>query len=490
MAIRPRLLLVGFAFGGLVACASIAGLEDSDPSVDATTPAPDADGGPTGHPVGDGSITTEAGVTITPTSIDFQRSVCGTQQSIQINITNAGETATTFSVTMPPSETFALEGADGNGAVTGPLAARAIASVTLKANSSKPGITSADVSVVVGTETTTLNAKLETRGAGIVFDPPAVDFGSIRENVPSSDTMVTVRNDGNDPITIQSFGNAADFATPKDVTIAPGTSTSQPFKLNGGPAGGLLTENALPITSGEHCGPIPTLSLKGQRVNTNVLVSAAQLEFGSPVCNVAASSVPLQNVVITNYSTIAGAKFTVKPQGGSRFTYSTLTGNIPLAPSATNPSTGTVQIGIGSIGATPEDVTENLVITTEGAETKDWPVKLHFKVTGAVVSLGKSEVSLKDRTYTDVPISNSGNVTVCVDYSSDNSQVDIYEGNNDHSDRLNPGDKSQRLTVAFFNGSSTDNDGNVTIKPISCGQGQPAAVVCNSMPSLIVRGKP
>lgn len=487
--VRVRFLIGAVALGGLVACASLVGLDASDPETNATTPDPGVktDGG--SGPVGDGTVTTEGGVTITPANVDFQKAVCGTQQSFKISIKNGTATANTYTVAIPPSEVFVLDGADATGMVKGDLPAHGVGTVTLKATSSKPGRVSADVTVTVGAETTTLNAALETLGAGLVFDPPTVSFSAIRENVASADSIVTLRNDGNDPITIQAFTNAPDFATPKDIMLAAGASITQSFKMTPGTAGSVLTQQAVPVVQGEHCGPIPTITLSGQRVNTNVTVSPGQLELGSPPCNGSTVGIK-QTITLSNYSTLGPATFTVKPPTGSRFTYSALTGNIPQAPNATTPGVATVDVGIASIGNTPQDVTEALTVSTVGDVSKDWPIKTHFKVVGAVVTLGKTSVDLRNNTYTEVPITNTGNVTVCVDYTSDNSQIDIYEGGNDHSDRLNAGDTSQRLSVAFFNGSSTNNTGKVTIKPYACPGSSTIPAVCNTIPQLTVNGKP
>ncbi len=483
-----------FVFGSLVAvaaCASLAHLDDSDPNVSATTPNPDGNGtdggGNTGTAVGDGSVTTEAGVIITPTTIDFQRTVCGTAQSIKINIQNTTANATTYQLSIPPSDAFAIDGADATGVLKGDLGAHDTAVITLRATSNKPGTVSTDVNVVVGTDSTTLSASLETRGAGLVFNPTPVDFGTVREKAPSADTTVTLQNTGNDAITIDSFGNAPDFGTPSAVTIEAGTSVTQPFHLNAGDAGDPLTEEAMPKTTGEHCGPVPTLTLKGQRINTNVTVSPAQVDLGTPACNSSASGLK-QTILISNYSTAATATFTVKPQGNSKFTYSTLTGTIAKATTATVPGTASIDIGVVSIGNTPQDVNETVTVTTVGDSSKDWPVKLHYRVTGAVVTLDQSSVNLDDRTRADIPIKNTGNAEVCVSYRSDNSQVDVYE--NDEADRLTPNDNSQRLTVAFFNNSDTHNTGKITISPFRCPGASSTPVVCNQMPSLTVNGHP
>lgn len=492
MPLRASFVVVSLAVGA-AACASIVSLDSIGPGSQAKLTDNDA-----GEVVGGGAVTTDAGVTIDPGSLDFKSSPCGAHLSAPINLKNTTGASLAYTVTVATGGSFALEGADANGAVTGTLEAGHNATVTVDANASTFGSTTSDVLVRIGDDTTTVKATLETHGGNLVFDPPLVNFGTTRASTASAAQTVTFRNTGNQDVTIDHFTAADDFSSPTAIQVpAGGTSTGQ-FQMPAGTAGAPLTENAIPVlSSGSLCGA-PELPLEGTRVSGNVTLSATSLNMGSPTCGDNAPAAQ-QTITLSNFFTGGSASFVATLPAQTVFSVSPAgTTNIPAATDDAHPGTATLQVGVVSVPATAGVHTETLsVVVTSGGVQTPTNVTLNLMVQGATVALDSTTTSIVAFTSpigigtgeAHVGIKNTGlGPNLCVGYTVDDPQIFFYNGT---SATLQPQTTGQKIDMAF-NQQKNDNANQaiVTITPKACSGQSAPATVCGPIPTLTVTYAP
>lgn len=489
-------MLLGTSTLALVAaCASLVGLDDSDPASNGVASEEEAgtagvgDGGVNGT----GEITTEAGVSISPVVVEFQRAKCGTQQTKTITVKNDSDDPTKVDVSLPGNQIFSIMNADANGDLHLDIAPHQRATFTLQGNSTKPGTSSADVLVKLGEIQTHLSVSLDTVGGGLAFDPSEIDFGDIRQNLDSEEQQISFRNDGNDAIKVTGFTGGPNFKFPTDVQLDPGSSISQKFAMTGGPAGDPITETLTPTVSGEVCGDLPKLTLKGHRVNDEVTVNPNTVEFGSQPCSSTAINTT-QTLTVSNYSTASTVDYKVELQAGTKFKITNgAIGMVPKASSPTTPGTTAITLGILDTGDVPGDLTENVNVTLTSLG-RSVPIKVHTKVVGAVLQLGATSLSVRRNTMGSVSLTNKGNVRLCVKYKSSNSRFFseekgqcnyYYCTRDDTDDQLDINERDDWRVQYFGNGGES---ATISMEVISCGSGQPLAAVCGGLPTLSVTG--
>lgn len=492
MLIRPRHAFAILTLGGaLIACASIAGLDDSDtkqvPSV-ATT-----DGG---NVTGNGELTTDAGITISPASIEIKGIKCGETKSAPITITNVGTAVAPFSITVPENSAFALEGAVG-GTLNGEVPPKEMRTVNLTAKSDAPGNVSADVVVQAGDTTQQITATLETLGAGLVFTPTTVEFGEVRKNTDSPPATIVFQNTGNDPITISGFSAAAGFTLPTNIEVPGGGQVAGTFIMAAGPKDPApITTTVTPnLDGGALCGAIPTITLKGQRTDQDVTVNPPTLDFGRVGCGAISATKP--KLTITNGSPNQ-VHYVVALSGGSKFKAETaLEGDIVKAKDAEHPTVLDLTFSQLTAQASLADIDETLTVDITGAPAPipQKTIKLHASVYGAVLQVTTGGyynyadlTNISDNSTGYGAIKNVGNATVCVKYSVSGGSSNYFAVEAD--DRLDVNYLND-LRVGFDSNTDGNFSTNIVITHADCTQslgGGESAPFCVAPPTVKASG--
>lgn len=497
MAIRHFGLAAVTALGGLVACASIAGLDDSDP-VDG-----DAATTPVGGDTDAGRIVTEAGISISPLAIALTGVNCGDSKSAPITITNVGTASAPFSITVPENSAFTLEGADG-GVVTGEVEPKGSRIVNLTGKSDQPGNESADVVVKAGDTVQQITASLVSHGAGLVITPGTLDFGEIRKDIDSQPASVVFQNTGNDPITITSFTKADGFTTPTNLAIPGGQQVTGAFIMNGAkkddaPVSVMVTP-MFDTASAKICGPTPTITLKGQRTDQNVTANPAQLDFGRVGCGALSGAHP--KLTITNTAPKL-VNFEIKFGAETKFRCDqSLTGTVAGAPTVAESKT--TELTFSQITAQPSltNIDETITISFPGADppVQDKSIKLHADVYGAILQAATGGYPSPYYAYPDLvdiadndtgygSIKNVGNAAVCVKYSVSGGNAGNFTPEAD--DRLDVNELDD-LRVTFRASQNGNYSTSLIITHADCTSalgGGESAPFCAPPPTVKVSGK-
>lgn len=481
----PR-LVTGGAVAGLVlfACANLDGLAGGPGQLGAS---PGNDGGTAG--LEGGAPVTAGGVTITPGSLDFSSTLCGTKQTAALTLTNANGTDVPYTLSSAGGS-FTLEGADANGTVSGTIPAHGSTRVTVDANADSPGSADGAIAATLGSAVTSVPIAMDVTGASLAITPSVLDFGQVRAENGSSPAPVFLQNNGTTPLTIVAFTGADGFSTPTNILLPAGSSSEANFALNAGqPSAMPVAAIATPVINDAYCGTPPTLTLRGQLVNTSVTVTPGTLDVGSTPCG-GAPTTPSGTLTLSNFSKTGNVPYSLQLPGGSHFTLgSGASGTIPQAPTDSTPGTQAITIGVASVPTTPGEYTEQLLVTytpTGGTQTSS-SVTLDLLVTGALISLAKTSATATQFGATNVGIENTGNVPICVAYSNDNPQSFALESK---SDTLQAGQSGHNVQVIYEgqrNGSNTT--AHITITPKLCSGASAIANVCNPpVPTLTING--
>jgi hypothetical protein len=475
-------LLVGVLALGAAACASIVGLDDSDPASNTSnTNGADLDGG----------ITTEAGVSLSTGRVVFQKVACGIAQTQTIKISSSSATPTAVQVSLPPDPVFSLEKAQ-NGALSFTLAPHATESFTIAAKNPVSGTSSADVLVKVGAEEHHILVSLETAGGNLSFDPASLDFGQIRLNATSERQKVVFRNDGTDKVKVTGFTGAADFAVVDSLPalpfdLEPGATVEKEVQmLPGATATALLSEDLVPTADGLCAGP-PKLTLKGQRLDAPFTVNPQAVDFGDLDCGTPAPTP--KTITVSNYT--AKERPIALANTSAAFTATASPGSLAAAPDPQHPTTATVTISVPAPPQVPADYNDTLTVTVDGTPIT---VPLHVRVRGALFDVSPPTLSLRRTSGASgtgkATLTNKGNVTACVKYTTSDttfiSEDFSCNGYNcyitDDTDQVNAGTGTD-WTVKYFSG--TTSTVTITANLARCGYGS-TVPLCGPVPQLTV----
>ncbi|MFO0739290.1 MAG: choice-of-anchor D domain-containing protein [Labilithrix sp.] len=428
-------------------------------------------------------------VTVTPAAIGFTQAKCGTEQSQTITL-KSGDAARAIDVTMEASDVFSLAEAVG-GTIHLQLAPHQETSFTVKAKASKAKTASTDVIIKVAGEVEHhLAVSLATVGSNLEVGSTMIDFGDVRANVASPTQTVTFRNEGTEPLTIRGFDPApVAFSLPSNLVVPAGGSVEATVAMRTGPAGDPILERVTPVVDGTACGALPTLVLEGRRVDADVTVSPATIDFGDVDCGAQAPAT--KTITVTNYaittasysSTTSGGHFQVSPSNG-----------VIAAAAVGTPTVATVTVALAAVGTVPGVIDETLMVAVEG---KTVPVALHARVRGALLEVSQPALSLARVTggagTAKVTLTNKGNVDACVRYvrSNDTFVSEDYLCSQgacaivDDTDQVNA-DASTDWSVRFYNGSAPTTITATVVKCSAFGGSALAAPLCGAAPKLTI----
>jgi len=417
---------------------------------------------------------------VTPATVTFEESTCGDTKTASLTLTNTRAERRAVAATLGSSDTFTLLGAAADGSFRTELAPNESRTLTLTAKNAAPGTKTGEVVVTAGAESASVPLQLVTHGATLTLVPSVVDFGAIRRDTTPPPLPVLFRNNGDIAITVTGLaGTTADFTLPSSVVVPANGEASSTVAMKAGAAGSALSSTGTPILTVPLCGPTPTLTLKGQRVNQDVTVNPATLELAPQPCNT--SPTVTAKVTISNYSTTDGVSFTATLPTPSRFKLaSSTTGTVPKASSPMTPGLTEITIGLNPTGATPGTFDEDLVVNVGGAIPRADTLKVHVDVTGAVLAFSSPSLVFTGFVSTSIRVTNTGNVKACFNYqSSGDSQLST-----ENEDELAPG--ASDPTEVRWQRAAESGDGTVTVTSKACPGAPTALPFCTPAPVLAV----
>ena len=414
---HPRLLLaVATALSALAACATIAGLEGTPPT------AAD-DGGPDG-----GGRELSEGITVTPESIAITTSCSGAGETKYITIDNQGDVAASYELEVPEGSAFALrDDADASATnVKGTVPPKQLVIVYLRVTSAKAGTFDGQVIVRVGERVTQVPVKVTVNGGALAFFPDLVDFGEVRQKTASMPQSIDIENTGTEAVNVLGFVRTppsdagAEFSVSAggSINVPPGEKAKVTATLLAGDAGAPVTSTFAPETQSPTCGELPTLTLKGTRVNQDVTVNPVSLDFGDVDC--ASAGGATRTITVSNYGG-ASAALAVSTPGSSWFDVSAGAPSVPPA-SGDKPGTTPITVTLKPVGATFGTHSDPIVVEVTGPETKTTTVTATVKSVGAVLAISPLTLSgfAPDGTKS-FGVRNTGNGFVYVRHTSSNT---------------------------------------------------------------------
>jgi len=475
--VRPRfrvwLAVVGSA-GLLVACATIAGIEEPSPR------ARSKDAGV------DGTIETGDGVTISPSELALPAIQCQESQSAPIVITNNGGAPASFEVAILNNATFSLRGAPG-GVLTGTVERAKYQLVYVEAKGVRPGPQSVDVVVRVGSSVRAVNAKVDVRGGLLSAAPSFVDFGDVRSDTQSGSVSVELKNEGNEQLSLTGWsGVAANFVFSKPTLVVPagGVATVDVYMTPGPPSDVVPEVEVKPQVSGVNCGDAPTLTLRGKRVSQDVTVGPLSADFGDAFCGSTPSK--QAKITLTNYTASAASFSTTLLSPSSRFVIvGAAEGSLPGGGGIAGPSSTDIVVGVKPVGLPLGEFDEDLqidVLPPVGPPMRRI-VKLHVGAYGAILEASPSALGSFDINQTKAfAIRNVGNARTCVAYAAEPAEGFGIEDD----DVLNPGEEND-LRVEFRGTAPKTYESTIQISRVDCAG--VSAPICVAAPTLAVSAK-
>jgi hypothetical protein len=309
--IQRRRFLLPVLAATLLACARIANLESADRS--GAGPAASASG------------ETGTSLQITPPEIKLADVVCNSAGRVGASLTlaNTSVNAIPYAVEIPAGDRFILRGADNIDAtlVRGVAAAGASAKIDVVLVSTKtPGEFGTDILVTEENEAVQkVHVTATITGASLTFTPSLIDFGEVRRDTAIPNETTQVENTGNDPVLIKSFtgtGSPELAVEGANFPLQPGEKRDLAVTFAAGPATAEQTAEIVPVTDRPLCGDAPKITLKGTRVNQDVLVNPATVDFGEVSCldDPARST---RSLTISNYAPLAKSFTVTLPVGDS-----------------------------------------------------------------------------------------------------------------------------------------------------------------------------
>lgn len=453
MTARKPLVLA--AFGALVgACAGLAGLEEAQP---------------------------EKRFSISTLELRLADAPCGSKAESELGLDNGTDAPIDYELTIPTGSAYALRRPDGIESLVarGRIEPHTKVQIPIVLTTARPGDFGTEIFVNTPGQSQIVRAIAKVTGTDIAITPSLVDFGQVRKDSPIPDQNVEVENRGNEPATIKSFtaeAASADFSIVNEgLVLGPGEKKTVPARFAMGPAGNPASASFTPVTDKPTCGPPPKLTVKGARVNLDVLVSPLTAGFGDVPCNSGPGFLESRAVTVTNYGATP-VPFTVT-LGGPTFTVDPMTGTVPGATGANAPGTRTLTVSRNFVGPNVGDVSEPITVTINGAVTSTPRIQATLRVFGALLEIGPAQLNGVTSGGSPFQVRNYGNAPVTVLHGVSNSTAFSVTG----SSALNPGETKNpvvRLTATASGTYST------TVNTVYYSQGP----LCIAPPSIGASG--
>lgn len=405
----------------LVACASIAGLEDPDEAP--------SNGGADG---GDGRQPAP-GISVTPEALTLTASCAGAGDPAFITIKNDNDTTASYELQVPEGSAFALrDPSDASVAnVKGSVPPKGLVLVYLRATPTKAGNFPGQVIVSVNGEVTQVPVQVTVNGGSLSFSPDLVDFGEVRQQTTSPPQTIEIVNTGTEAVNVLGLVQApasdagAEFAIDTgtgSLNIAPGGKATATATLLPGAAGPPVSAVYEPQTQEPTCGALPKLTLEGTRVNQDVTVNPVSLDFGEVDCQSAGGAT--RTITVSNYATNMPAEFAVTTPPNSWFEVSADSTSVPPANGA-EPGKRTITVKLKAVGSAMGNHSDPIEVDVKSpVPGKKTTATASVKSVGGVLSISPVTLSgfSMDQTRS-FGVRNTGNKFVYVRHTSSNTNA-------------------------------------------------------------------
>lgn len=411
---------LGLAACALAACAGLAGIEAPD-----LVRASGAEDG--------GAVSSE--IAIRPEAIAITTTCAGASETPSLTLENAGTAPAPYELQVPEGSAFALLDESGatTGARTGLVPAKATVSVPLQASATRSGTFPGEVVVRVGGGVRLVPVQVTVQGAELTALPALVDFGEVRQQTEATAQTVELENTGTAAVDVVGFSadGGADFALSlSPTTLAPGAKASATASFAAGDAGLPTSKTFTAITRQAVCGELPRVTVRGVRVNQEVTVNPASIDFGDVDCLSAGGAT--RSITISNYATVP-AVFAVTSGAGSRFSASPSKATVPPA---TNGIPGAVDVVVTLLptGSSIGDHAEPLQIDVTTPESRLSTVTAKVRNVGAKLVIEPTRLARYSRDQKkSFTVKNVGNKFVFVRHDSSSPKVFSLVGDSDES---------------------------------------------------------
>ena len=474
--VRGSLVVVVLA-ASVVACASIAGLQDPDPVVAID---PTVDGGPSDTD-GGGDVDN---IEVTPAEIDFGEIPCGTESGNvpTFLVRNKGTKPVHYTVQVPDGSAFEVR---GPAPFTGDLAPGATATLSAVVKPTILGDNSTAITISTANAVEQITLKAKGSGGKLEIVPSIADFGQVRYQNDST-LDIAFKNTGTGMISVNSIDGAnADFdlTWTKPLPLLPNEQQNVTVKLKAGTVDTMASTMLVPHVDGALCGSVPNVPVKGARVSQDVTISPA--DFGKVFCNSAPSL--QKDVVISNYTlNMLTYATSLRAMASSKFNIVNAGPGTIAAGNTTTPTTAKITLSMKAVGATLAPISEVLDINTSGVAMPSGGARtaaVTADVRGIVLTVNPTSANFYRSEIKNYSFTNTGNetFTTFVTYARD-------PGSTQHN--------AWGISAPASVGPGATAGGQIQFSPSYCGNyaGQftfsdtAGTPICNGVPGTHVAG--
>lgn len=389
--------------------------------------------------LGDGSGNTPSGpanAAFSKTALDFGLVPCGGEAPPEqkLTITNLGAEPLTWSATLSETPEFSISGPAGGTLGGGETATISIAAIAVPATTDANDTAQATLTIEsndANKPKTGIPIKRVAGGGKLEVLPITADFGESPINVAAADVPITVKNEGNQPVTVELGQPETGDAEASPFTLswagAPAPVTVEPGKTVPGlvakfmPTQRVSMVATAPIKAkGPICGTSAAmLTLSGKGAPSTASVQPGSLDFGMVDCGKTAApkTVNLLNTGTQEFT------WTATLTGTEHYTLSETSGSV--APGATKQITVTSKPIPGTSPITPNHYGGMLTITTSAPGDEPHVLEIHQTARGAILTQSTAQVNFGSVRVTSTATSpftvvNSGNAPATVSYAVNN----------------------------------------------------------------------
>lgn len=354
--------LVAASTAVVFGCAQLAGLDDSTSGSSGTSSSKD------------GGKALSGEVEISPATLEFLPTECGTEAVKPIVLVNKSNADVDYNIKSNDA-VFVIKGNPKGTMISG-----GSATIDVAVRPTLAQLQKTDLVIEINGRTQIYPANVQGQGATFELSQTAIDFGDVRKQ-NGAETKISVKNAGNKPLAavLEPVAPTTDFeVVPRNINAAIDGSAEVTVRLKDGVSTAAPIAAQFKPNGAGICGAQPILDVRGKRITTDVTIDT--VDWGDVLCK---STPADRDATVKNYgpssvsftSTLTGTLFSIKTGG---------TGTL-LGGSETNPTTAKIKLS-ATPGTVPGQKDETLTITyASGAQTSTGKVREY--VAGLVLQI-------------------------------------------------------------------------------------------------------
>lgn len=445
----------------------------------------------------DGSGNTPSGpanVAFSKTAVDFGLVPCGGEAPPEqkLTITNLGAEPLTWSATLSETPQFSISGPAGGTLGGGETAEISIAAIAVPATTDANDTAQATLTIESNDTKkpkTEIPIKRVAGGGKLEVLPITADFGESPINVAAADVPITVKNEGNQPVTVELGRPESGEAEESPFTLswagAPAPVTVEPGKAVPGLVARFMPTRRVSSVAtaaikakGPVCGTsAATITLSGKGAPSTASVQPGALDFGMVDCG---KTAPPKTIRIIN-SGQSAFNFTATLTGADHYTLSETSGSV--AAGATKQITVTSKPIPGTSPVTPNRYGGMLTIETTAPGDEPHVLEITQTARGAILTQSTPEVNfgsvrVNSTATSPFTVVNSGNAPATVSYAVNNPIFALSPAAS-----LVTGGATYQVTASFTPPAEATYNGTATMSVTD-------TVLCGPLPAaLTLTGK-